>query len=537
MDLYMKIKYKSVICIILILAVIVVLSPISKAAGLTISFSQSTANVGDNVTVTVTGSGITGSVNLSVSGNATLSQNTVWVENGSASVNATINGTGDIRITATAASMADSTTAAEYTGSTGGTITVANTSSSGSSSSSSSSTESTPRATTTTSQESSNANLSNLGIRPNDFSGFRPGTTTYNVTVPADVESVEVYATAQDSGATISGTGSRTLQNGANALNVTVTAEDGTTKTYTINVTREGEETTDEEDQAEENTETVNGLSNITIGNLELNPGFSPDTYEYTVDYIGEDTSLDIQTVATDPSYTVEVLGNEELKEGENTITILVTDEEGNNVATYQVTVNKSLVDEEALAREEAERQQQEQRRMLMIAGGIILLIIIIVIIIIIKRRRNRMYAEEFSGVPFAGMNNDEEDLYDDYDNYEYNDYDSNNADEDNNVEVSNDNYRDFQIDEHDVQKIEENDKNSDKKQSESMHADYINQDQESNIFNTAVTKKQIDDSKELAEKERAKKEFLKGYDSQNDSEYYEEERPRRGRKKGKRFK
>ena len=69
------------------------------------------------------------------------------------------------------------------------------------------------------------------------------------------------------------------------------------------------------------------------------------------------------------------------------------------------------------------------------------------------------------------------------------------------------------------------------------MHADYINQDQESNIFNTAVTKKQIDDSKELAEKERAKKEFLKGYDSQNDSEYYEEERPRRGRKKGKRFK
>ena len=391
MDLYMKIKYKSVICIILILAVIVVLSPISKAAGLTISFSQSTANVGDNVTVTVTGSGITGSVNLSVSGNATLSQNTVWVENGSASVNATINGTGDIRITATAASMADSTTAAEYTGSTGGTITVANTSSSGSSSSSSSSTESTPRVTTTTSQESSNANLSNLGIRPNDFSGFRPGTTTYNVTVPEDVESVEVYATAQDSGATVSGTGSRALQNGANVLNVTVTAEDGTTKTYTINVTREG--TKDEEDQTEENTETVNGLSNITIGDLELNPSFSPDVYEYTVDYIGEDTSLDIQAVATDPSYTVEVLGNEELKEGENTITILVTDGEGNNVATYQLTVNKSLVDEEALAREEAERQQQEQRRMLMIAGGIILLIIIIVIIIIIDRKRNRIYS------------------------------------------------------------------------------------------------------------------------------------------------
>ena len=53
---------------------------------------------------------------------------------------------------------------------------------------------------------------------------------------------MEVYATAQDSGATISGTGNQTLEYGENALSVVVTAEDGTTKTYTINVTREGTE-------------------------------------------------------------------------------------------------------------------------------------------------------------------------------------------------------------------------------------------------------------------------------------------------------
>lgn len=377
----------------------------------------------------------------------------------------------------------------------------------------------------TTTRESDNANLSNLGIRPNDFTGFKPGTTTYNVTVPEDVESVEVYATAQDSGATISGTGNRTLQYGANALNVVVTAEDGTTKTYTINVTREGTEENAEEQPEEdtENTEVVNGLSNITIKDLELKPAFSSDVYEYTVDYIGEATSLDIQAVATDPSYTVEMLGNEELKEGENTITILVSDTEGNNVATYQLTVNKSLVDEEALAREEEQKQQEEQRRMFMIAGGIIALILIIVIIIIIKRRRNRVYAEEFSGVPFAGINN-EDDYYDDYN--ENNQYDD---DYDNQIDTQNDQ---FSSEENNGNYLDENEDAQIKSQ------DYDNLQEGETLQRPKFLNNQIDD-KELQEKERAKQEFLKGYDTEENYDYnddYEDEKPRK-RKKGKRFK
>ena len=377
----------------------------------------------------------------------------------------------------------------------------------------------------TTTRESDNANLSNLGIRPNDFTGFKPGTTTYNVTVPEDVESVEVYATAQDSGATISGTGNRTLQYGANALNVVVTAEDGTTKTYTINVTREGAEESEEEQPEEntEDTEIINGLSNITIKDLELEPAFSSDVYEYTVDYIGEATSLDIETVATDPSYTVEILGNEELKEGENTITILVSDSEGNNVATYQLTVNKSLVDEEALAREEEQRQQEEQRRMFMIAGGIIALILIIVIIIIIKRRRNRVYAEEFSGVPFAGINN-EDDYYDDYN--ENNQYDD---DYDNQIDTQNDQ---FSSEENNGNYLDENEDAQIKSQ------DYDNLQEGETLQRPKFLNNQIDD-KELQEKERAKQEFLKGYDTEENYDYnddYEDEKPRK-RKKGKRFK
>ena len=209
---------------------------------------------------------------------------------------------------------------------------------------------------TQTNTQSSNANLSNLGIRPHDFTGFNPNTTSYSVTVPQDTESVEVYAQVADNGATVSGTGTVSLDEGENVVNVTVTAEDGTTKTYTINITR-GEVT-------EETTEVSSGegLSKLVIQQIrEMTPEFQTNVYEYTVKYIGENTSLPIEVEPTDESYQVEIVGNEDLKEGENLITILVSTSSGENVATYQITVNKSLVDEEALAREQAEKEQRQR--------------------------------------------------------------------------------------------------------------------------------------------------------------------------------
>lgn len=238
--------------------------------------------------------------------------------------------------------------------------------------------------TTNTSKKSSNANLSNLGITPNDFKGFKAQTTSYNVTVPTDVESVTIYANAQDSKAKVAGVGKQNLQTGENKFDVVVTAEDGTTKTYTLNITR---------DTSSQNTENVpekytgDGLSNLNIENLELDPKFDTQKYEYTVKYFGEKEKLDINATATDPYYIVEITGNEKLVEGENIINILVSDPDGNNVATYQITVKKALVDEEAIARE----KQEQTKKMIIIGAGIALaIIVIIVIIVIIKKRRNR---------------------------------------------------------------------------------------------------------------------------------------------------
>lgn len=239
-------------------------------------------------------------------------------------------------------------------------------------------------ANNTTATKSSNANLSDLGIKPHDFTGFRYGTTSYEVTVPEDTESIEVYAKTQDSKATLTGTGKKTLEKGENKLDVEVIAEDGTKKTYTINVIREVMQEGSENGQANNQAEKGEGLAELKINNLNLFPKFSTNVYEYDVKYIGEESKLNIIAEPTNENYVVEIIGNDNLQEGENIITILVSEKNGDNVATYQITVDKSLVDEEAIAKEKDKQQK-------IIIGSIVAVVIIvaIVVFIVIKRRRS----------------------------------------------------------------------------------------------------------------------------------------------------
>lgn len=260
-------------------------------------------------------------------------------------------------------------------------------------SSNTSNTNNTGNTTNQVAQKSSNANLSNLGIKPYDFTGFKYGTTSYEVAVPEETESVEVYATTQDAKATLTGTGKKNLEKGENKAEVTVTAEDGTTKIYTINIIREIRQENEEEEYLQ-TEELANGLATLEINNLSLSPEFKTNLYEYTVKYIGEDTKLEIVATPTKEDYIIEVIGNENLKEGENFITLLVSQTNGNNIATYQITVNKSLIDEEAIAKEEAKKKQEQQK---VIIGSIVavIVVIIIVIVVIYRKRTKRIFGDQ----------------------------------------------------------------------------------------------------------------------------------------------
>ena len=398
---------KSIFCIISAIVLIIAIAPKAIAANLTINFSSSQAKVGDTVTATVSGNGVAGKVNLSVSGNASLSQSSIFVD-GSASVTVKINGEGNVKVTATAADMADTSTSSPYTGATAGTIKVSSNSSSSTSSNNKQDTSKQDNSKTST--KSNNTNLSNLGIKPNDFTGFKTNKTSYDVTVPNDVEKVTVYATAQDKKASIKGNGTQKLNVGKNTLNVVVTAEDGTQKTYTINVTREeGNSESDNKNETNSNstatenttTESVSeeknsDLKSLNIKGYTLNPAFSPDVYEYKVDVSGDVSSLDIETEGANHSVNVDIVGNENLTDGENTITILVYNEETKQNSTYQITVNKTSADVDGLNSTLSEAEKKAQKIRYIILGVVALIIIGIIVFIIVRRRYKKEDDEKY---------------------------------------------------------------------------------------------------------------------------------------------
>ena len=251
---------------------------------------------------------------------------------------------------------------------------------------------------TTQSAKSSNANLKSLGITPNDFKGFKPGTTSYNVTVPNNVEKVNVYATASDSKAKVTGTGNKELSVGENSVNVVVTAENGNEKTYTINITREEEQTVTETNNSAPNeaTESDSSLSKLEVKGYKLNPEFAPNVYEYTLDINGDISDLEVIAEGKNDKVTIEVVGNTSLQDGENVITVLVYNEVTDENETYQIIVNKISADIEGVGNtlNEAVVKANKIRFILMVVVGCI--IVTIIIFIIVYNYKRKKYEDEY---------------------------------------------------------------------------------------------------------------------------------------------
>lgn len=85
---------------------------------------------------------------------------------------------------------------------------------------------------------SGNNNLSSLSIDGYPLSpDFNKDTLEYFVEVPNEIRQINITANKEDSTANITGIGIRDLIEGPNRLEVTVTAENGSIRTYIINVT------------------------------------------------------------------------------------------------------------------------------------------------------------------------------------------------------------------------------------------------------------------------------------------------------------
>ena len=248
--------------------------------------------------------------------------------------------------------------------------------------------------TTEKPEESNNKDLKDLTIE-GDYTltpEFSKDVTEYDLTVGEDVESIKINAVADDDAAKVEVTGNDKLLMGTNTVEIKVTAEDGTEKTYKINVTKGKVE------------QITFGLSELTVQGFTLSPVFSSDVYEYTLDITDLSvTSLNINAVANEENATVEITGDDELQQGENVITILVKSEDGENTVTYQITANIH----EAVAQTV---EENNDNNMLLYGGIALAVIVIIVVIVIVRHNRNKYddYETYFGGVKSSDDDDDD---------------------------------------------------------------------------------------------------------------------------------
>ncbi|MBQ8731340.1 MAG: cadherin-like beta sandwich domain-containing protein [Oscillospiraceae bacterium] len=160
--------------------------------------------------------------------------------------------------------------------------------------------------------------VSNATISP----AFSAGTTSYTASVPFEISKLNVSATAADGKAKVSINSPTLTPNGTTKVTVTVTAENGAKKTYTISVKR----AQDPNYKASGN----NNLSAITVEGFLLSPGFNADTTQYVIWLPYETTSVKISGSAADSKASVVVVGGDTLVAGQdNPIKVICTAENG----------------------------------------------------------------------------------------------------------------------------------------------------------------------------------------------------------------
>lgn len=198
--------------------------------------------------------------------------------------------------------------------------------------------------------QSGNADL--VGLVPSAGSlepAFSPSATTYRLTVPTETSSFQLTPSSADPTATItvnggtvpSGSASTAipLGIGTTTLTVVVTAQNGTTRSYTVNVIRAAS--------------TDATLASLVPSVGSLDPAFDKDTLSYSVNVDTSVERISLTPTVSELSARVTVAGSNVasgsssapigLAIGSNTVSIVVTAPSGAN-RSYTVVVNRAAM-------------------------------------------------------------------------------------------------------------------------------------------------------------------------------------------------
>lgn len=175
---------------------------------------------------------------------------------------------------------------------------------------------------------STNNDLGSLSLSNGTLSpSFSASTTSYTATI--DSGNVTINATKGDNYQTISGTGIKNLNYGNNKFNIVVTSESGSSKTYTINITRP------------DNRSKNNNLKSLSVDKGSIS--FNKNTTSYKIDVDSNITSVKVNASTEDSTASfVNGFGPRtvNLNYGSNSILIKVK-AQNQSEKTYTITVNR----------------------------------------------------------------------------------------------------------------------------------------------------------------------------------------------------
>ena len=173
----------------------------------------------------------------------------------------------------------------------------------------------------------SNTNLATLEAIPGTLiPDFKPGLVNYTVNLEEGVSAVRVIATPEADTSTVEGQGTYYLTGAVTEIPITVTAEDNSTKIYTITV------------NVRKKASSL--LATLVVKDGELDPKFASDMFNYSVLVPYEVQRLNMKYAPVDDEATVHVSGNQDFIEGFNEVKITVIGSDSpDNTHTYTITV------------------------------------------------------------------------------------------------------------------------------------------------------------------------------------------------------
>ena len=189
-------------------------------------------------------------------------------------------------------------------------------------------------------KKSSDATLYSLSIGDVTLSpAFASDVTSYTSTIDYRTTPLKVNCKATDSKASVKVSGGDSLKVGSNTITITVTAEDGTTKKYTVKITMKENPNPESDDST---------LSKLELSTGTISPAFKPDVYNYTITVPAGTERITLSPTANDKNATAnkKVI---DISTEQTTVVITCTAENGSksNYTFVIVKFNEDAVTEE----------------------------------------------------------------------------------------------------------------------------------------------------------------------------------------------